>query len=117
MEQSTAYLIMILFPIIPCFLKLTISYKIRYKTPKVNVDKFYKKIKPLLSKNIFILQHPLRLLQYTKKLFNKMTGCKMTFLNFLQLWFFASANFLAILAAALKWAPQRQSQWTRNIAF
>jgi len=55
MEQSTAYLIMILFPIIPCFLKLTISYKIRYKTPKVNVDKFYKKIKPLLSKNIFIL--------------------------------------------------------------
>ena len=45
MEQSTAYLIMILFPVIPWFLKLTISYKIRYKMRGVNVDKFYKKNK------------------------------------------------------------------------
>lgn len=55
MEQSTAYLIMILFPIIPCFLKLTISYKIRYKTPKVNVDKFYKKNKTSFIKKYFYI--------------------------------------------------------------
>ena len=53
MEQSTAYLIMILFPIIPWFLKLTISYKIRYKTSKVNVDKFYKKNKTSFIKKYF----------------------------------------------------------------
>ena len=53
MEQSTAYLIMILFPVIPWFLKLTISYKIRYKIPKLNVDKFYKKNKTSFIKKFF----------------------------------------------------------------
>ena len=53
MEQSTAYLIMILFPVIPWFFKLTISYKIRYKTPKLNVDKFYKKNKTSFIKKFF----------------------------------------------------------------
>ena len=55
MEQSTAYLIMILFPVIPWFLKLTISYRIRYKTTKVNVDKFYKKNKTSFIKKYFYI--------------------------------------------------------------
>ena len=55
MEQSTAYLIMILFPVIPWFLKLTISYRIRYKTTKMNVDKFYKKNKTSFIKKYFYI--------------------------------------------------------------
>lgn len=53
MEQSTAYLIMILLPIIPWFLKITISYKIHYKTPKLNVEKFYRKNKTSYIKRFF----------------------------------------------------------------
>ena len=53
MEHSTAYLIMILFPVIPWLLKLTISYKIRYKTRGVNVDKFYKRNKTSFIKKYF----------------------------------------------------------------
>lgn len=53
MEQSTAYFIMILLPVIPWFLKLTISYKIHYKTPKLNVKKFYKKNKSSFVKRYF----------------------------------------------------------------
>ena len=61
MEQSTAYLIMILFPVIPWFLKFTISYKIRYKTPKLNVDKFYKKNKTSFIKKYFYVDFKKRL--------------------------------------------------------
>ena len=53
MDQSTAYLVMIFFPLIPWFLKLTISYKIRYKIPKLNVEKFYKKNKSPFIKKFF----------------------------------------------------------------
>ena len=55
MEQLTAYLIMIFFPVIPWFLKLTISYKIRYKIPKLNVEKFYKKSKTSFIKKYFYM--------------------------------------------------------------
>ena len=61
MEQSNAYLIMILFPVIPWFLKLTISYKIRYKTRGVNVDKFYKKNKTSFIKKYFYIAFKPRL--------------------------------------------------------
>ncbi len=55
MEQSTAYFIMIFLPIIPWLLKMIISYKIRYKTPKLNVDKFYKKNKSSFIKKYFYI--------------------------------------------------------------
>mgnify|MGYP003291408012 CR=1 FL=1 len=61
MEQSTAYLIMILFPVVPWLLKLTISYKIRYKTPKLNVEKFYKKNKTPFIKKYFYVELKKRL--------------------------------------------------------
>lgn len=54
MEQSTAYCLMILSPVILWLLKLTVSYRIRYKTPKLNVNKFYKKIKYLFGEDTFI---------------------------------------------------------------
>ena len=53
MEQSTAYLMMIFLPVIPWFLKITVSYRIRYKTPKLKVDKFYKKHKTSFAKKFF----------------------------------------------------------------
>lgn len=56
MEQSTAYLIMIFLPIIPFFLKLTLSYRIRYKIPKLNVDKFYKKKKSSFFRRYFYIE-------------------------------------------------------------
>ncbi len=74
MEQSTAYLIMILFPVIPWFLKLTVSYKIRYKTPKVNVEKHYKKNKASFIKRYFYVDLKKRL---TPTIFysNLVIGC------------------------------------------
>lgn len=56
MEQSTAYLIMIFLPIIPFFLKLTLSYRIRYKILKLNVDKFYKKKKSSFFRRYFYIE-------------------------------------------------------------
>ena len=53
MEQSTAYLMMIFLPVIPWFLKITVSYRIRYKTPKLKADKFYKKHKTSFVKKFF----------------------------------------------------------------
>lgn len=53
MEQSTAYFIMILLPVVPWLLKLILSYKIRYKTPKLNVDRFYKKRKSSFLRKFF----------------------------------------------------------------
>lgn len=50
MEQSTAYCIMILSPIIPWLLKTFVSYNIRYKVVKKNVDRFFKKNKTSLIK-------------------------------------------------------------------
>ena len=74
MEQSTAYLIMILFPVIPWFLKLTISYKIRYKTPRLNVDKFYKKNKTSFIKKFFYSNFKQRL-KLTTYYCNLVMGC------------------------------------------
>jgi hypothetical protein len=56
MEQSTAYLILILLPVVPWLLKLTLSYRIRYKTPKLNVDKFYKKRKSSFLRKFFYVE-------------------------------------------------------------
>ena len=74
MEQSTAYLIMILFPMIPWLLKLTVSYKIRYKTHKLNVDKFYKKNKTSFISRYFYIDLKNRL---TPNIFycNMVLGC------------------------------------------
>ena len=55
MEQSTAYLVMLLSPIIPCLFKLGVSYRIRYKTPKLNVEKYYKKNKKNFLRKFFFL--------------------------------------------------------------
>ena len=52
-EQSTAYLVMILFPVICWLFKITISYEIRYEMLKLNVDKFFKKHKSSFFNKFF----------------------------------------------------------------
>ncbi len=92
MEQSTAYSIMLFLPVIPWFLKLTISYKIRYKTPKLNVEKFYKKNKSSFIKRYFYCDlkdriHPL--IYYA----NFLAGCLLAFSILLSMIYLILAIF------------------------
>lgn len=84
MDQSTAYLIMIFCPLIPWFLKLTISYRIRYKTPKLNVERFYKKNKSPFWKKYFYtdLKQRINPLIYSV---NYIFGCLLIAFGFLSL--------------------------------
>lgn len=74
MEQSTAYLIMILSPVIPWLLKLTVSYRIRYKTPKINIDKFFKKKKTPFW-NRFFYTELRKYIPLHAFIFNLILGC------------------------------------------
>ena len=78
MEQSTAYLIMFFFPLIPWLLKLTVSYKIRYKTSKLNVDRFYKKNKSSFI-NKFFYKNLKNRINYIIYYANFLTGCLLLF--------------------------------------
>ena len=53
MDQVAAYLLMILCPVIPWLLKLTISYIIRFKNSEYNIAKFYKKRKISFIRKFF----------------------------------------------------------------
>lgn len=53
MEQSTAYILVILSPIIAWSLKMRISYKIRYETTRKNINNFFKKNKTPFLKRYF----------------------------------------------------------------
>ena len=56
MEQSTAYLLIFLSPIIILLSKLTVSYRIRYNTIKLDVDKFFKKHKTSFWNRFFYIE-------------------------------------------------------------
>lgn len=90
MEQSTAYLIMIFLPVIPFFLKLTLSYRIRYKIPKLNVDKFYKKKKSSFFRRYFYIEQKQRIKPF---LFvaNLLTGILLVFSVLISLLYLALA--------------------------
>ena len=96
MEQSTAYLIMIFLPIIPFFLKLTLSYRIRYKIPKLNADKFYKKKKSSFFRRYFYIELKQRIKPF---LFvaNLLTGILLIFCVLISLLYLIYANAEVIL--------------------